>query len=206
MGFSYLKIYGLSLLFAASGLFGLLQSQARASNEDAGVSADFKEFILPEYRKDGNRLQCILYGSGGKNEGAFITLEDPLLDIVRDDIKNIDDVSDLRKVKLYPIDSKASFIKDFWKDKTHSRGLISSNLAVYDRTSRMLRGDGVVLFRSPGMDIDGLGFDANQETKFIHIRSKVKVLIRPEMRKSVEADKNASKKAEETTSEKDSTK
>ena len=37
-------------------------------------------------------------------------------------------------------------------------------------------------FRSREMDIDGVGFDADYENKLIHIRSKVRMVIRPEYR------------------------
>ena len=205
MGFSHSKIHGLSL-FAAFVATCLFPCQSFAA-EDAGTSATLDSFILPEYHKADNRLQCILYGEKAINQGAFITLRNPLLDIIRDNIKDINDVSNYQGITLYSIDLDSTEIKSFWKGKDHSRGLISAPSAIYDRTTKMLRGDDLVHFRSPGMDIDGVGFDVNDETRFIHIRTKVRVVVRPEMRKDVEGSRNQATgtSAEERTTGKDST-
>ena len=48
--------------------------------------------------------------------------------------------------------------------------------------TKVLRGDTPAFFRSREMDIDGVGFDADYENKLIHIRSKVRMVIRPEYR------------------------
>ncbi len=202
MGFCHSPLHGLSLAAALAAALALCASAFAA--EDAGTSATLDSFILPEYHKADNRLQCILYGEKAVNQGAFITLKNPLLDIVHDSIRNINAVSNYQGLKLYPIDMPTEGVRAFWKGKDHSRALISSTGAVYDRTTKMLRGDETVLFRSPGMDIDGVGFDANDETRFIHIRNKVRVVIRPEMRKEVEGSKAPAARADEPKTGKDS--
>jgi len=188
MGRSCKKIYGLSLALAA---MAFLCPASFGASEDAGTSAVLDNFILPEYRKADNRLQCILYGDKAVNLGAIINLKNPLVDIVQDEIKNINDVKNLQGTVLYPIEEPTPSVRKFWSDKTHSKALISSTTAQYDRTSKLLKGDDIVHFRSPGIDIDGVGFDADNERKFIHIRSKVRVIVRPEMRNGVEPSKQA---------------
>lgn len=209
MGFSRSPLHGLSLAAAfAAALAFLCSSRCLEANasEDAGASATLDSFILPEYHKSDNRLQCVIYGQKAVNQGAFITLRNPLLDIVHDNIKDINAVSNMQGVKLYPIDLPTDGVRVFWKGKEHSRALVSSPSAVYDRTTKMLRGDESVLFRSPGMDIDGVGFDANDETRFIHIRSNVRVIVRPEMRKEVEGRKASEARSAEEAKGKDSVK
>jgi hypothetical protein len=166
MEFGRIKILRLSLLaaFSLSGLLGC--ASAFAASEDAGTSATLDAFILPEYRRDDNRLQCILYGDKAVNQGAFITLTNPLLDIVHDNIRDINAIANFQSLKLFSIDTPTKTIRDFWKGKEHCRAIVSSPTAVYDRTTKMLRGDAPVFFRSLGMDIDGVGFDLNEETKY----------------------------------------
>lgn len=201
MGFSNSPIHGVSLAAALAAALALLcAAPAYAAGEDAGASATLDAFILPEYHKADNRLQCILYGDRAINQGAFITLKNALLDIVHNNIRNINEVANLQSVKLYPIEQPAEGVKAFWKGKGHSRGLISSPSAVYDRTTKMLRGDETVMFRSPEMDIDGVGFDANEETRFIHIRSKVRIVLRTAAKKeTVDAGNAASAQSESKT-------
>ena len=73
-------------------------------------------------------------------------------------------------------------MKEFWKKYPHSQAFITSESAVYDKNTKMLRGDSLTELRSREMDIQGVGFDAEYEKKFVHIRSKVKVIIRPGVR------------------------
>ena len=202
MGFCHSPLHGLSLSAAIAAALALFAGAAFAA-EDAGASATLDAFILPEYHKGDNRLQCILYGEKAINQGAFITLKNPLLDIVRDNIKDINAVSNYQGVKLYPISLPTEEVKVFWHGKDHSRALISSPAAIYDRTTKMLRGDDLVFFRSPGIDIDGVGFDVNDETRFIHIRTKVRVVVRPEMRNEVDGSKSSATRSEESKTGKD---
>ena len=61
--------------------------------------------------------------------------------------------------------------------------MIFSDSAEYDKNLRMLRGDAPVHYRSPIISVDGVGFDADQDRKFVHVRSKVKIVIYPAARK-----------------------
>ena len=72
---------------------------------------------------------------------------------------------------------------DFWKDKTHSQAIIFSDDAEYDKNLRMLRGDSPVYYRSREIAVDGVGFDADQDRRFVHVRSKVRVIIYPAARR-----------------------
>ena len=72
---------------------------------------------------------------------------------------------------------------DFWKGKDHSQAVIFADSAEYDKNLKMLRGDAPVYLRTREISVNGVGFDADQDRKFVHVRSKVKVVIYPEARK-----------------------
>ena len=170
----------MSGLTALAALLPLCASGA----DDTGAAVSLTDFALPEYRKKDNRLQFIIYGDRATNLGAFINLENPLMDIVNENIRNINEVVPLGGVKLYPLNTPAAEVKQFWADKNHSRALIFSTAAEYNKNTKVLRGDTPAFFRSREMDIDGVGFDADYENKLIHIRSNVRMVIRPEYRRS----------------------
>ncbi len=174
-----------TLFFLIAGLtvFAALLPEHAAGAEDTGAAVSLTNFALPEYRKKDNRLQFIIYGDRATNLGAFINLENPLMDIISENIRNINEVVPLGGVKLYPLNAPAAEVNRFWADKKHCRALIFSTAAEYNKNTKVLRGDTPAFFRSREMDIDGVGFDADYENKLIHIRSKVRMVIRPEYRR-----------------------
>ena len=154
-----------------------------AEDDMSGSAASMKNFALPEYSKDNGRLQFILYGESARNLGALIFLVNPKIDIVKNDITNLQRVVSFASLQPYPLTWTAGQVADFWKGKEHSQAVIFSDSAEYDKNLRMLRGDAPVHYRSPVMSVDGVGFDADQDRKFVHVRSKVKIVIYPAARK-----------------------
>lgn len=162
----------------------------RAANDASGAPVTLGDFALPEYNRD-NRIQFILYGKKAMNIGALIELDTPILDVVDDKIKNVNDIVPLDKAQPYPLGSKREDIDKFWSGKKHCRALMSSESATFDKAARMLHGDTNVYFRSREMDIDGVGFDADYEKKTVHIRSKVRVVLRPDAVEGFGKDKTS---------------
>ena len=168
-------------IFRSLTVVGLLLAVGGEFAQDTGTSAAMEDFALPEYRR-GGRLQFILYGKRAENLGAFINLKKPILDIVKKDVHDISEVKPILNQPMYPFGAGAGEVKEFWKKYPHSQAFITSESAVYDKNTKMLRGDSLTELRSREMDIQGVGFDAEYEKKFVHIRSKVKVIIRPGVR------------------------
>lgn len=172
----------LKKIWSICAVFSMLLAPGILSGQNVGAEASISGFALPQYRKKDNRLQFILYGKSASNLGALLILKDLRLDIIQDTVKNVNEIISLDKAPLYPIDSSVPFVKEYWKDKDHSRALLFTPGGAYDKNTRTLRGDGKVHFRSRELDIDGVGFDAFYERRFIHIRANVRVVIRPEAR------------------------
>ena len=154
-----------------------------AQDDMSGTSASMKNFALPEYSKDNGRLQFILYGESARNLGAQVFLVRPKVDIMKNDITNIQSIVSFASLEPYPLTWTSGQVTDFWKEKRHSQAVLFADSAEYDKNLRMLRGDSPVHYRSPEISVDGVGFDADQDRKFVHIRSKVKVVIYPAARK-----------------------
>ena len=171
------KVFGSVLLIL------MLAAGGYAQVDMSGSAATLKNFALPEFSKESGRLQFILYGATARNLGAIVFLTFPKVDIVKNDIVNIQDVISLSSVLPYPLTWTAEQVREFWKDKSHSQALIFADDAEYDKNLRMLRGDSPMHYRTRELSVDGVGFDVDQDRKFVHIRSKVKIVIYPETRK-----------------------
>ncbi len=173
MGFINGKILGLSFLTAVC-LCGLFRE---AAAQDSGASATLNNFVLPYYHERTGKLQFVLYGVKATNMGNLIEMEDVLIDMVQPTIKDINDVDNYQELKLYKMTTDYSVSQEFWKNKKHTDAFISSPASVFDKTIKTVKGDGPIHFRSPLMDIDGVGFDADFKTRVVNVRSRAKVVL-----------------------------
>lgn len=177
MGTADAKVFLLILLSAL-----LSAGTGLRADDGTGSSASLTNFALPEYSGKDNRLQFILYGEKAKNLGALIYLTNPKIDLVNDDVKNINEVVSLADEIPYPLAMPGKEVAAYWIGKPHCRALFFSQEAEYDKNTRMFRSDSPVFFRSREIAINGVGFDVDYDRKYVHIRSKVRMVIYPEMR------------------------
>lgn len=167
------------------------------AQDGIGTSATMEDFALPEYKKGGGQLQYIVYGRKARNLGAFINLENPILDVVRKNT-NIFDVKQLLGESFYPFGSDSKTVEEFWKAHPTSDAILNTVSAVYDKNTKILRGDDVVELRAREMDMQGVGFDADFDKRLVHIRSKVKVIIRSQARERAAESKQMNNKSQES--------
>jgi hypothetical protein len=88
------------------------------------------------------------------------------------------------------------------KNQNDIKGTVTTTKGVYDRSTKIIQGDEDVHFRSAGMDVDGVGFDADQKKETIHIRSKVKVILRGTLETDREKADKIAKENEKITGKK----
>lgn len=174
------------------------------ADDNGGMRASVRDYILPQYRGHDGRIQFIVFGEEAVNRGALVFLNRAKIDILPNSVRRLDQANIFlphtgeRVPEPYPILADQQTRRAFWSvlKQDTIRAWIFSNKAVYDKTTNILRSDDPVHFRSREMDADGVGFDAYHEKKFIHIRSKVRVCIRPEVRRSVTKDPGRGQKQE----------
>jgi len=172
--------------------------------DDRGMRAAIRDYIFPQYRGHDGRLQFIIFGDEAMNRGAQVFLDQAKIDILPNSVRRLDDANIFlphagqRVPAPYPIMADQPTRRAYWTHPKQStvRAWIFSNKAVYDKTTNILRSEDPVHFRSREMDADGVGFDAYHEKKFIHIRSQVRVCIRPEVRRAVTKDAGQGQKQE----------
>ncbi|OQA86678.1 MAG: hypothetical protein BWY31_01222 [Lentisphaerae bacterium ADurb.Bin242] len=178
MGTAHAKIFFLILLSAV-----LSAGTGLRADDGTGSSASLTNFALPEYSGKDNRLQFILYGEKASNLGTQVYLTNPKIDLVNDNVKDINEVISLADETPYPLTLPADKVAEYWVGKSHCRALFFSQDAEYDKNTRLLKSDSPVYFRSREIAVNGVGFDADYNRKFIHIRNKVRMVIYPDMRK-----------------------
>ena len=190
-GAIYILKRATAIIYALICLMALLLSRGEVCAQE-NTTAAFTRFKMPQYDTQG-KLKFIIYGSSGHMAGVSIFLNDLLVDLLEDNIKDIDDVGDLDKVEIYDINEDTAKVIEFWSHLPHTQALIYSLDAVYNRTSQTLNSDKKLKFRSRFVDVDGVGFDGSYFSGELHIRSKVKVVIRSGFMDKSKDDKNAKK-------------
>lgn len=165
---------------ALSGLILVLFLSASfpCLGEDAGMHAKIRTFMMPQYREKDERLQFIVYGSGADNKGALLFLTDMVVDFISNEAHDAKQVTLIPGATPYPLTNAPSDTRKFWSKLPHSQGLIFSESATLDKTTKILRSDRPVQFRSEFLDVNGVGFDAYQEQRLLHIRSNVTMKLR----------------------------
>ena len=179
-------------------------SVLRAADDNRGMRAAVRDYILPQYRGHDGHLQFVVFGDEAMNRGAQVFLDRAKIDVLPNSVQTLDRANiylphtGQRVPDPYPISAPWSVRSTYWSYPKQGtvRAWIYSSKAVYDKSTRILRSDDPVMFRSRELDADGVGFDAYHEKKFIHIRSKVKVYIRPEVRRAVTRDTGHGQKQE----------
>ncbi len=177
-----IRIFFLCCMMLFSVAFGVFA--------DDGAAATFVDFKAPQYEVGTGKLMFIVYGKSGHSSGINIFLNDVLLDMVKNNVKDIDNIKDLKDLKLYEIGTGRLDVYEFWRQLPHCEALIYSIEAIYNRNNQTISSDKMIKFRSRMLDVDGVGFDGSYFSKELHIRKNVKVILRPEFFRNQKNDKN----------------
>ena len=146
---------------------------ANSLNELRGLKT--RESRLPVYHK--NRLQLMIYSAEAERQGDLIITTGPVMDIIRRDA-DIDLIDNTRKTVLYPLNAPLADVLAFWAQRLYSEGVISSTRADINQENQQAAGGEPVFFRSPLLDLDGVGFDADYSQRTLSVRKNVRIVLR----------------------------
>ncbi|MHB9140215.1 MAG: LptA/OstA family protein, partial [Victivallaceae bacterium] len=162
------------ILMLAALIIGVIPATDVAGNDNIHSLTTLKA-RLPIYNKD--RLQFFVYCQRLQRQANKTDAQDAIIDIIRNGT-NVDSIKYLDGTKPYPLGAPAVQVLDFWKDKLHSDGLIMTSAAAIDQSSKTVSGKEKVFFRSPMLDLDGIGFLASYESRNVFIQKDIQIVIR----------------------------
>ena len=181
MGIRSRKIHALNLLLLAAMFCAGMRLHAQELT--SGSYTILKRYIFPRYGRK-SEIQYLVYGDTAVNKGSLIYLTMPMVDIVDGSYTSLrqHDIVDSKDVypKPYELGSEIETLRSFWTHShhRHSQAWIFADKATFDKSTNILTSDEIAHFRSRQLDADGVGFDAFNDRKFIHIRSNVRVVLR----------------------------
>ncbi len=143
-----------------------------AEEMQQGILTDAK---MPVYNND--KLTIMAYSKTATRQGIDIILHSAILDIIKPGI-DVDQIIYVDGETPYPLNASLATVLKFWAKIIHSDGLIFSRDATINRQTKNARSQKKIFFRSPVMDINGVGFRADFDKRTMNILSNVIIKIR----------------------------
>ncbi len=168
-------MFGKNLLIGA--LLCSLSLPAFAASDDLDVLRDLvlNHAKVPLYNK--KNLQLMAFCDKAERQGKLVVGSNTLLDLIRRDA-DVDAIKDGWGVKFYDLGATLPGVVDFWKGRLYSEGVMFSPRADIDQEQRLAFGEEPVFFRSPVLDLDGVGFEADFNKRTVLIREDVRIVVR----------------------------
>ncbi|MBQ9804157.1 MAG: hypothetical protein IJW35_04860 [Lentisphaeria bacterium] len=135
-----------------------------------------KHVKLPFYKEQ--KLQLVAFTESGKRMDQIMYCNDMFLDVLLENA-DVDRIPDGWKTALYPLDAKLPQVLEFWKKRhTNSKSVILTSRCSINQGRNEAYGDDPVFVRSPMLDLNGVGFNADFKNSVILINSDVHIVAR----------------------------
>ena len=159
-----------SALFLAGTLF--------ASNDLSDLRGlSLSNAKIPIYNR-GGKPQMMIFVNRAERHGRVISGTGTVLEFIRK-TASVDDIGDAWKLKPYPLKAPFRQVFDFWLPRVkYSEAVVTTPKADIDQESHKASGSAPVFLRSPLLDLNGVGFEADFDRREIRINSDIHVLIR----------------------------
>ena len=147
---------------------------AAMTSDELGALKIYK-VKMPIYSK--KKLQFMIFCEEMTRKADKIYTTDAIIDLIKRDTP-LNKIVYLEGVKAYKLGMSGKPLKEFWKDKTSTNGFISTSKAIILQNSKVASGSEKVYFRSPQLDLNGVGFTANFDTRIVKVLKDVNIIIR----------------------------
>ena len=131
---------------------------------------------LPFYKEQ--KLQLVAFTESGKRLDQVMYCHDMFLDVLLENA-DVDKIPDGWNSKVYQLKSELPQLLEFWKKRhTNSKAVILTSRCSINQGRNEAYGDDPVFVRSPMLDLDGVGFNADFKNSVILINSDVHIVAR----------------------------
>ena len=164
-----------ALLLGTAELAGAKTEQAQIQNLRG---LQLKHAKIPVLNQE--KLQMVIFASSAERRGEMLVGFDTVLTIIRRGA-DADTIRDDWELVPYPLRAPLPQVLEFWKDRiAYSEGIMNTSEAEIDSAGRRAGGNRDVHFRSPQLDLDGVGFEADFKRRTISVNSQVRIVLRQE--------------------------
>ncbi len=181
-----MKRFGTGLLLAVL-LFGAVLPVRGGGDLDSlrGLkmrNAKIPIYNAPERERDNRILQLMVFFRYADRVERLLRGTNVLLDVIRRN-SDVDVIMDSWFDKVpYPLKARLKDVSAFWTPSrnAYSDGIVFSPTCEIDIEQRCATGNNDVYFRSPQLDIDGLGYRVDFSRRTLVVNSDVRIVVREE--------------------------
>ncbi len=131
---------------------------------------------IPFY--NDSRIQMVIFADTGKQQDQLMLGNNTFLDYLIENV-NVDKIPDGWSEKIYPLNAALKDVLSFWQGRyLCSQAVFFTRHCSIDQKRNEAFGDDPVFMRSPMMDLNGVGFQADFKQHTIEVTSDVHVISR----------------------------
>jgi len=132
---------------------------------------------IPIYNR-GGKPQMMIFVTRAERRGRVISGMTTVLDFIRP-TASVDDIGDAWKLRAYPLKAPFKEIFDFWLPRLkYSEAVVTTARADIDQETHKASGSDRIFLRSPLLDLNGIGFEADFDRREIRVNSEIEVVVR----------------------------
>ena len=132
---------------------------------------------IPIYNRSG-KPQMMIFVNKAERRGRVISGIGTVLEFLRSNA-SVDDIKDAWRIDLYPLEAPFKEVFNFWLPRVkYSEAIVRTSRADIDQENSKATGSSAIYLRSPMLDLNGIGFEADFKRREIKINSEIEVLIR----------------------------
>lgn len=167
------KLFHIALFLVVAGFAPALHAE---SNAEDLKDLFFQNAKIPIYQKD--KLQMMIFSDTGNRLGRVIKGTGVVLELIRKNA-NVDLIGDAWGDKPYKLGANLVEVLNFWRRRiVYSDGVMMTEHGEVDQESDRASGNDPVFFRSPLIDLNGIGFEADFRRRTIRVNSDVDIVMR----------------------------
>jgi len=139
-------------------------------------------YNAPERDRENRTLQLMVFFRYADRVERLLRGSNVLLDVIRRD-SDVDSIMDSWFDKVpYPLKAGLKEVSAFWTAgrNAYSDGIVFSPVCEIDIEQRCATGNTDVYFRSPQLDIDGVGYKVDFTRRTLVVNSDVRIVVREE--------------------------
>lgn len=170
---------GSVFLYSVTLLLGVCCQVVIAASQDGfGAFRNIRTKVVrvPFYRN--GQLEFYLRSAEAALQGKQLNAVHPVIDIVRKGVSVETVANSDSSSRIYPLASPVDKVNAYWSKRAYSEGVLISENASLDQTSKIISSNRKVSLRTPVMDLDGVGFSADIVRKVITVNSRVEIVLR----------------------------
>ncbi|MBQ7208469.1 MAG: hypothetical protein IJS01_11790 [Lentisphaeria bacterium] len=132
---------------------------------------------IPIYNR-GGKPQMMIFVTRAERRGRVISGTATVLDFIRP-TASVDDIGDAWKLRPYPLKAPFGEVFNFWLPRMkYSEAVVTTARADIDQETRKASGSDRIFLRSPLLDLNGIGFEADFDRREIRVNSEIEVVLR----------------------------